>query len=774
MPRPGHVGGSKRAHRMKFGIGQPAPRVEDPRLLRGAGSFLDDAPPEDGEVAALFLRSPMAHAVLRSIDAEAARGMPGVAAVILGSDLDGAGVNDTSAVALTCADGKPMPRPRRPLIASRRVRYVGEPVALVLADTLHQARDAAEAVEVDYDELPAAPHTAHAGDGLDLHPEAPGNVAFDWEAGDAEATDAELARCAHRVEVELVNNRVAAVPLEPRGAIARWDAENQTLHLAVGSQGVWRVRDEICLRLGLDAERVWVTTGDVGGGFGAKTMPYPEYTAVAYAARSLGRGVRWVADRSESFLSDAQGRDHAVRAVAGFDGGLRLRALKVDSLVALGAYLSQHGAVIPSKLLANVLPGAYDFGCMHYRARGVYTSTTPVDAYRGAGRPEANYIVERVMDLAARELGVDKFEIRRRSLVRAFPYRNAAGATYDSGDYQRLLARAEREAEGFANRRAESESKGCLRGLGLACYVESILGSPEERAALVPLEDGGWELRVGTQSTGQGHATSYLQLLLQRTGIPPERVQVAQGDSRAIPFGGGTGGSRSLTVQGAAIEEASQRLVERLMEEAEDALEVDRLDIEHESGVYRAAGSDRTVTGLELEERIRGRGDIDSLRVDATALLERRSFPSGCHLCEVEIDRATGAARIDRYLAVDDFGTLVNPMLVEGQVFGGVAQGLGQAMMEHACFDGDGQPMAGSFMDYAMPRAADMPIMRFASEPTPTDANPLGVKGCGEAGTVGALPAVVNAVADALWEAGVRDVQPPMTPCRIWSLLQRR
>lgn len=743
-------------------------------MLTGAGLFLDDAPPEDGQLAALFLRSPVAHAVIRSVDATTARAMPSVAAVVLGSDLDDAGANDTSAVALTASDGSPMPRPRRPQIASRRVRYVGEPVALVIADSLHLARDAAETIEIDYDELPAVAATALARDGPDLHLEAPGNIAFDWETGDAKAVDAELAKCAHLVEVNLINNRVAAVPLEPRGAIASWDSKRQVLHLSVSSQGVWRVRDEICLRLGMDSEQVWVTTGDVGGGFGAKTMPYPEYTAIAYAARRLGRTVRWSADRSESFLSDAQGRDHVVSAVAGFDEDLRLRALKVDSVVAMGAYLSQHGAVIPTMLLAKVLPGAYDFDCMYYRARGVYTNTTPVDAYRGAGRPEANFIVERVMDQAARDLGSDKFEIRRRSLVRKFPYRNAAGETYDSGDYLRLLARAEREAEGFGARRAESESTGRLRGLGLACYVESILGSPEERAALVPTEDAGWDLRVGTQSTGQGHATSYLQLLLQRTGIRPERVQVVQGDSQAIPLGGGTGGSRSLTVQGAAIEEAGARLVERLMEEAEEALEVDRQDIEHESGVFRAAGSDRTVGVEELEERIRGRGDIDSLRVDARAQLNRRSFPSGCHLCEVEIDRATGEARIDRYLAVDDFGALVNPMLVEGQVFGGVAQGLGQAMMENVRFDDDGQPLTGSFMDYAMPRADDMPVMRFISEPTFTDANPLGVKGCGEAGTVGALPAVVNAVADALWDTGVRDVHPPLSPCRIWSLLQRR
>ena len=762
---------------MKFGTGQPVRRREDVRLVTGRGTYLDDSRPQ-GELRAVFLRSPAAHAILEHVDISAAIHSDGVAAILTGADLEAAGVNDIGAVTIRNRDGSICARPKRPLLAVERLRMVGEPVALVLAESLAAALDAAEQIEIVYEEFPAIAATAEATrEGApQLHAEAPRNIAYEWAIGDEKVVDAKLESAAHRVEIRLINNRIAGCPMEPRGAIAHWDAAAQALHVQVSAQNVWRVSREIASRLELRTEQVRVTIGDVGGGFGTKAPTYPEYTAIAFAARHLGCGVRWISDRSEAFLSDSMGRDHVTRAIAGFDENLRLAALRVESDVAMGAYLSPHGTFIPSELVAKVLPGAYEFEHLFFVARGVYTNTTPVDAYRGAGRPEGIYVIERLMDAAAREFGVDPLELRKRNFVPRdrFPYRNASGETMDSGDYRRIADRARQEADvdGFPARRAESARRGKLRGLGIAFYVEVILGATDERAQLRLAEDGMWELLVGTQSNGQGHETAYLQILADGTGLNPDRVRIIQGDSERIPAGGGTGGSRSVTTQGTAILVAAEQLIEALRKEAEEALEAAPEDIEFCNGEFRIMGSDRAVgidalTSLAIEK---GAGERLQFRVHTE--LPARSYPNGCHICEAEVDPETGRVSIDRYLAVDDFGRLINPLLAEGQVHGGVAQGIGQAVLEHAVFDEEGQLLTGSFMDYAIPRASDLPCIRFIHEPVPSPANPLGMKGCGEAGTIGSLPATSNAVLDALWEAGVRHVDMPLTPARVWGWLQ--
>lgn len=762
---------------MKFGTGQPVRRREDVRLVTGRARFLADNPAGDALCAA-FLRSPVAHGILKRIDTAPALGLPGAKAVLTGADLEADGVNDIGAVTIRDRTGARCPRPKRPLLAYDRVRCVGEPIALVLADSAATARDAAELIEFEIDELPAAAHVEQAvlPDAAQLHPEAADNIAYHWTLGNRVEVEARLAEAAHRVRLSLVNNRVAGCPLETRGATATWDAVRKKLKLEVSAQNAWRVQHEVMQRLDLRSDQVHVRVGDVGGGFGTKAPTYPEYTLVAHAARQLGRPVRWIADRSEAFLSDCMGRDHATRAEAGFDDSFRLQAMKVESDVAMGAYLSPHGSFIPSELVAKVLPGAYDFRHLLFSVRGVYSNSTPVDAYRGAGRPEGIYVIERVMDLAARQFGIDPIELRLRNFVPAagFPYLNASGETMDSGDYAKVAERARREADiaGFPARRELSRTNGKLRGIGIAFYVEVILGAMDERARIRLAEDGMWELLVGTQAIGGGHETAFLQVLCERTGLDPNQVRLVQGDTDLVPVGGGTGGSRSLTAQGAAILEASDCLVAQLRREAEEEFEAAAADIAFRDGMFRVSGTDRRLHVDELADRIRKRGGERRIDARAHATVARRSFPNGCHVCEAEVDPETGQTRLDRYLAVDDFGRLINPLLVEGQVHGGIAQGFGQAVMEHARFDLDGQLLTGSFMDYALPRAGDLPSFRFLHEPTPTSANPLGVRGCGEAGTIGSLSAVTNAVYDALWQAGVRHVDMPLTPARIWEWLR--
>lgn len=754
----------------KFGRSQPQTRIEDRRFLTGSGRYVDDIAPE-GALFGYVLRSPVAHARLTALDTEEARAMPGVHLVLTAADLAAAGIApDLEGHVIKNRDGSSAAAPMRPLLAQDKLRFVGEPVAMVFAETLAAARDAIEVIWLDYEELPAKGDLAPGG--APLHEEAaPDNRAFDWELGDAEATEAALARAAHITRLEVADSRVIVLSMEPRGCYA--EMEGERLHLAVNGQGVWNQKDRLCKMLGLAPEEVRVTNPDVGGGFGMKAMTYPEYYLCAHAARVLRRPVRWMSDRSEAMLSDNAGRDLSSTVEIGFDAEHRITAYRVKTRANMGAYNSQFGQAIQTQLFSRVLTGVYDIDTVHLAVEGFYTNTTQVDAYRGAGRPEAIYVLERAMDRAARELGMSGAELRRRNFVRAFPYRSATGETYDVGDFDRVLTRLEGFADiaGFPARRAASEASGRLRGVGLCYYIESILGDPSECARVVFEEDGTATIYVGTQSNGQGHETVYARFLSDQTGIPMGAIRVVQGDSDLIAKGGGTGGSRSVTVQANATLATVGAMVTAfapfLAEKMGVAPEAVRFDAER----FRADGSNLSPTLLEAAAMARAAGRADLLSHEARATLPARSFPNGAHLAEVEVDPETGDVRLDRYTVVDDFGSLINPLLVEGQVHGGIAQGAGQVLMERVVYDPDGQPLSASLMDYAVPRAADLPGIAFATEPVPSTANPMGMKGCGEAGTVGSMAAVANAVGDALWARGVRQADMPFTPLRVWEML---
>lgn len=752
----------------KFGRAQPAGRREDLRFLTGAGRYVDDIVPA-GALHAVFVRSNLAHGRIATLDLDPARAMPGVHLVLDAAGLEAMGVTlGMKGARLTGRDGRPGAGPERPVLARGTVRHVGEAVAVVVAETLAAAKDAAEAVVLDIDEAPVWLELAPGG--AAIHPEAPGNLAYDWETGDAAATDAAFAGAVHRVALEVVHNRIIVNPMEPRGCFAEWDGAR--LHLCVNGQGVWNQRNETARMLGLPREAVRVTNPDVGGGFGMKAMTYPEYIAVAAAARALGRPVRWMGERTESMLTDNAGRDLVARAELALDADHRITGYRVNLVSNLGAYNSQFGQPIQSELFSKVLTGIYDIQAAHLRAVGVYTNTAPVDAYRGAGRPEAILTLERVMDEAARVLGVDPFALRERNAIRQFPYRTVVGEVIDVGDFPRVLAAARTRGDvaGFAARQAEAAARGRLRGLGLAAYIECILGDQSETARLVLDGDGGATLYVGTQSNGQGHETVYARMVAARTGIAEDMVRIVQGDSDAIPTGGGTGGSRSVTVQGTAMKATLDAVLDGFAEFL--AAEWDIPEVTFDGTAFGGTGTNTRLTLAEAAELARARGKADLLDTSRRITLEGRSFPNGVHLAEVEIDPATGALTLERYTVVDDFGTLIAPELAMGQVHGGVVQGFGQAVTEAAVHDPSGQLLTASFMDYAMPRADDLCPIDISFEPVPSVMNPLGMKGCGEAGTVGALGALSNAVRDALAPAGVARVDMPFTPARVWQWLQ--
>ncbi len=749
----------------KFGSSQPVTRLEDTRFLTGHGRYIDDTAPE-GSLRAYVLRSTMAHGEITTLDVSDAREAEGVVALYTAEDIGERGLRNAM-------KGSTVPEgaaPVRPVLAEGRVRFVGEPVVFIVAETLAQARDAAELVEFDIDDLPVKLDIAPGGPAV--HEEAPDNVAYEWSIGDAQATEAALSSSAHVVTLTTYDNRIIVNSLEPRGCTA--EMEDGRLHVAINGQGVWGHQADLVKWVGLGEDDVRVTNPDVGGGFGMKAMRYPEHFLVALAARETGRPVHWMGDRGESMLSDNGGRDLNVTCTFGFDADHKLTAYKVDSLSNLGAYNSQFGQNIQSALFSKVLTGTYDVQTVFFRNRGIYTNTTQLDAYRGAGRPEAIYALERTMDYAARELGVDPLELRRKNFIKPdrFPYRTAVGELYDVGDFGRLLDRAAGEADlaGFEDRRAGSYAQGRLRGLGICYYIESILGDPAETAT-IEITEGGAKVYVGTQSNGQGHETVFAQLLHDQTGLPLDKIEVVQGDSDLIKTGGGTGGSRSVTVQGMAMRSAGDDLIGGLTKFLADDLDDRDVSFDAEEGVFRSPGSNVVVTLLEAAEKARAAGQAELTKVTKKETLPGRSYPNGCHLAEVEIDRETGETRVVRYTVVDDFGNLMNPLLAEGQVHGGVAQGIGQAISEHVVYDEDGQLLTASFMDYGMPRATDTPFVAFHTEPVPSVMNPLGMKGCGEAGTVGALAAVANAAQDALWDLGVRQVDMPFTPSRVWAML---
>ena len=757
----------------KFGKSQPVKRTEDVRFLTGAGRYVDDIAPE-GALHAFVFRAPVAHAVITGLDVSAAAAAPGVALVMTCADLEAAGVLiDIQATVLKNRDGSQAAKPLRPMLARDRLRYVGEPVALVVAESLMAARDAAELIELDYDELPAKMDVAPGGE--TIHEEAADNRAFDWGMGDEAATEAAFAAAARTVALEVGDNRVIVNSMEPRGCFAEWDGTR--LHVANNAQGVWVHKNNLVRAFGLEPENVRVTNPDTGGGFGMKAMAYPEYFLLAHAAMVLGRPVRWMSERTEAMLSDNGARDLVSLAELAFDADNRITAYRVRTRCNLGAYNSQFGQPIQTMLFSRVLMGVYDVQTTWLQVEGYYTNTVQVDAYRGAGRPEAIYVLERVMDRAARELGVDPLELRRINFIRPekFPYRTATGETYDVGDFDKVLTRGVAEADwaGFEARRARDAEAGLLRGRGLCYYIESILGDPEEGARVEFGADGRVTIFVGTQSNGQGHETVYAQFLSDQTGIPAELIDVVQGDSDLIAKGGGTGGSRSVTTQNNATLAAVKAITQAFTDFLAEEMGVPAREIGFDDERFRAEGSNLTPTMLEVAEMARQQGREDLLVHAARATLEARSYPNGVHVAEVVIDPETGVVTTDRYTVVDDFGNLINPMLAEGQVHGGVVQGIGQAVQERVVYDEDGQLLTASFMDYALPRAADVPYVSFTSEPVPSTANAMGMKGCGEAGTVGALAAVANAVQDALWERGVRQADMPFTPHKVWELLRR-
>ena len=755
----------------KFGKAQSVTRREDTRFLTGQGRYVDDIVPE-GALRAFVFRSPVAHARITGLDVSAARDAEGVHLVVTAQDMTEAGVDIAMSATLTPnRDGTMGAETRRPVLAEDKLRFAGEPVAVVVAETLEQARDAAELIELDYEDLPVMLDLA-PGDTA-IHDEAPDNRAYDYGLGDEAATNAAFEAAARTVSLEVGDNRIIVNAMEPRGAYAEYEAGR--MHLAFNGQGVWGMKEELSRAFGVDPQTVRVTNPDVGGGFGMKGMPYPEYFILPYAARVLGRAVHWMSDRGEAMLSDNAGRDLTTFAELAFDESHRITAYRLHTRSNLGAYNSHFGQMIQSFLFGRVITGVYDIQTMYYRAEGFYTNTTQVDAYRGAGRPEAIYVLERIMDRAARELGVDPLELRRINFIKPeqFPYKTASGELYDVGDFARVMGHAEDFAalDGFAERRAQTEARGKLRGIGLCYYIESILGQPHEDVKVEFTEDGA-KIYVGTQSNGQGHETVFAQFLSDQSGIPAEKIEVIQGDSDLIATGGGTGGSRSVTTQANATLAVISTMVSGFAEFLADEMGVPAEEISFDDERFRAEGSNVTPTMMEAAQLAREAGREDLLTWNARAELPGRSYPNGCHVAEVEIDPDTGLTECVRYSVVDDFGNLINPLLAEGQVHGGVAQGLGQALVEQVAYDETGQLLTGSFMDYAMPRAFDMPMIDFATEPVPSTANPMGMKGCGEAGTVGALAAVSNAVQDALWSRGIRQVDMPFTPLRVWTMLR--
>jgi len=762
---------------VRFGIGQPVSRKEDPVLLRGEGRYTDDFS-LPGQAHAVMIRSRVAHGELRGIDAAEAWAMPGVLGVYTAADLVASGMGMMPATSGVNRDGSPTPRPPQYALAQDRVRYVGDPVAVVVAETAVQARDAAEAVLLDIDALPAVTtaRTAAEPGAPVLHAEAPGNLFLDYHYGDTVAVAAAFARAAHVTRLSLANNRVVVAPMEPRSALASYDPADGRWTLRLGTQGVFGFRNTVKGVLGVDVEKVRILTGNVGGSFGMKASCYPEYIAALHAARTLGRPVKWTDDRSDSFLSDSHGRDHDMELELALDADGRFLTLRVTGFGNLGAYLSNATTLPPTVNAVKNIVGVYATPLIEVSTRCMFTNTTPVGAYRGAGRPEGNYYMERLVDTAAAEMGIDRVDLRRRNHIRPdqIPYAAPSGMTYDSGDFPMLLERALATADwdGFAARRAESRRRGRLRGIGIGHYLEVTAPPSQEMGGISFDADGGVTITTGTLDYGQGHASPFAQVLVDRLGVPFERVRLVQGDSDALIAGGGTGGSKSLMASGAAIHEAAMLVIERGRQIAAHVLEAGVADIEFNAGRFAIVGTDRGIGIMDLAECLRAGETLppdvpQGLDVETIHEHAPSAFPNGCHVAEVEIDEETGVVEVVSYIMANDFGMLVNPMLVEGQAHGGVVQGIGQALMESVEYDADGQLLSGSFMDYALPHAMHLPQFTFASFPVPARTNVLGVKGCGEAGCAGALPSVMNAVADALG----RHIDMPATPQRVWRVL---
>ena len=757
----------------KFGKSQPVKRLEDARFTTGLGRYVDDIAPEQSLFAYVF-RSPVAHAEIVGLDVSVAAEAEGVRLVLTVADFETAGIDISMAASLVKnRNGSTGAAPLRSVLAKSRVRFVGEPVAVVVADTLAQAKLASELILFDYEDLD--PHVDPVAGGAEIHPEAPDNIAFDFGLGDETATDAAIAEAAHVIKLRVGDNRIIANAMEPRGCYAEWDGSR--LHFCFNGQGVWGMKTQLAKKFKLAEDDVRVTNPDVGGGFGMKAFSYPEHFVVAYSAKTLGQPVRWMSDRSEAMQSDNAGRDLVSDCTMAFDSDHKITAYKVETLANMGAYNSGFAQAIQTQLFSRVLTGTYDIRTAFLGVKGIYTNTTQVDAYRGAGRPEAIYAIERTMDHAARALGIDPWELRRKNFVSSeqFPYATVADEIYDVGDFHGLLDRAAEVSDlaGFAARKVAAKDRGKLLGHGLCFYIEAILGDPSEGSTVEFAEDGRVKLYVGTQSNGQGHETVYAQFLADHSGVDVGLIDIIQGDSDLIKSGGGTGGSRSATVQNSATLETVTAMIEAFSGFLAEEYNLDPEDVSFDDEQFRLKGRNEAPSVLEVADLVRAAGKPELLAFHKQIHLAARSYPYGAHMCEVEIDPDTGTVELTKYSVVDDFGNLLNPMLVEGQIHGGVVQGAGQALCERVVYDETGQLLTASFMDYAMPRAADFPPIVFESRPVPSVNNALGMKGCGEAGTVGAMAAVANAVQDAVWDLGHKVVDMPFTPDRMWALLNK-
>jgi len=780
-------------------IGDPVRRKEDLRFLTGNGHYTDDIN-RPGQLYAVFLRSPYAHAELKGVDTKKAKAAPGVVAVYTGADLTAAGIGT-----LPCGwgvknkDGSPMAEPPHPVLATGRVRHVGDPVSVVIAETKAQAEEAAELIEIDYKELPAVPSAEAAlkKGAPQLFDTVPGNLCYDWHIGDLAATQAAFAKAAHVTKIDMVNNRLIPNAMEPRAYIGEYDRGTGDYTLYTTSQNPHAIRLLMgAFVLHLPESKLRVVAPDVGGGFGSKIYHYAEEAAVTWAAGRLARPVKWTAERSESFVSDAHGRDHVTHAELALDKDGKFLALKVSTIANLGGYISTFAPAVPTYLYATLLAGTYTTAAIYAEVKAAFTNTVPVDAYRGAGRPEASYVLERIIDRAARELKTDPAELRRRNFIpkNAYPYQTPVALAYDSGDYFATLDMALKSADyaGFEQRRAEAKQRGKLRGIGLSTYIEACGVAPSAVAGALGARAGLYEvgqIRVnptgsvtvftGTHSHGQGHETTFAQLVSERLGVPIEQIDVVHGDTAKTPFGMGTYGSRSLPVGGSALVKALDKVEAKGKKIAAHLLEAAEADIEFKDGKFTVAGTDKSKSFGEIAfaAYVPHNYPLETLEpgLDETAYYDPKNFtfPSGAHIAEVEIDPDTGIVELRRFTAADDFGRIVNPMIVEGQVHGGLAQGIGQALFEECRYDArNGQLLTGSYMDYRMPRAADLPAFAVSTHATLCTHNPLGVKGCGEAGAIGAPGAVMNAVVNALAPLGIHDLQMPATSERVWRAIK--
>ncbi|MBL6957370.1 MAG: xanthine dehydrogenase family protein molybdopterin-binding subunit [Rhodospirillales bacterium] len=769
----------------QFAIGQPVPRTEDPRLLTGNGRFTDDVS-FPNQAYAVFLRSPYAHADIRSIDTDAARSMPGVLAVLTGEEYAADGLGDILGPSpRQRRDGSPMYRPPRPALTRDRVRHVGQSVALVIAETVGQAKDAAEQIVVDYASLPAVlpTETANQPGSEAIWEDCPDNEAFFFEAGDGDAVETALAEAPHVIRQKFIISRVSANTIEPRGAVARYDAGEDRYTIHVGHQRPYAWRAAITKNILKIAEnKLSLITGDVGGSFGMKGSIYPEYPLVAWASKKVARPVKWICERSEGFISDDHGRDNVSEAELALDEDGRFLGLRVTTNANMGAYVSFLG-IGPPVLNVGSLAGVYTIPAIHSRVAGVMTNTNPTSPYRGAGRPEATYIIERMIHIAAAELDLDPTELRRRNFIppEAMPYKTALTFTYDSGEFEALMDKGLTTSEygSFEGRRQAAAVEGKLRGIGVSCSIEQAAAPQPETAEMRFDPSGTLTLLVGSAPHGQGHETIYKQLVCEKLGLEPGDIRVIEGDTDKLAFGTGTGGSRTATIGTSAVLEAVNKTVAKGRQIAAHLLEaVENEEIVFEDGRFAVKGTNRVMPFADMVAAAFNSAklppDLEPGLAEVAHYSPKKSnFPNGCHVCEVEIDPATGTVEIVDYTAFSDVGTELNPLLVKGQVLGGIAQGAGQALMEHLIHDEvTGQVLTGSFMDYGMPRARNFCEVKTGSHPVPTPTNPLGVKGAGECGTVGSLAAVMNAVNDALAPLGIRHLEMPLTPERVWRAIE--